>query len=50
MIDVFTTDFVNATLYVLAASAQKGEGNIIVNEKEFNDVWSGSSKTTDLFT
>ena len=42
--------FVNATLYVLAASAQKGEGNIIVNGEAFEDVWSGTTKTTDLFT
>ena len=42
--------FVNATLYVLASGAQKGEGNIIVNGKAFEDVWNGTSKTTDLFT
>ena len=43
------TDFDNVTLYILAAGAQKGEGNIVVNGKVFDDVWSGSSKTTDLF-
>ncbi|WP_458404439.1 DUF3344 domain-containing protein [Methanobrevibacter sp.] len=43
-------DVVNATLYVLAASAQAGEGNIIFNGEEFADVWSGTSSTTDLFT
>ncbi|WP_405290753.1 DUF3344 domain-containing protein, partial [Methanobrevibacter sp.] len=44
------TDFVNTTLYILAAGAQAGEGNIIFNGKEFTDVWSGTSKSTDLFT
>ena len=44
------TDYVNATLYVLAASAQAGEGNIIINGVEFADVWNGTSSTTDLFT
>ena len=42
--------FVNATLYVLASGAQKGEGNIVVNGKTFEDVWNGTTKTTDLFT
>ena len=37
-------------MYVLAASAQKGESNIIFNGVEFIDVWNGTSSTTDLFT
>ena len=50
VVNLSGTDFDNVTLYVLAAGAQKGEGNIVVNGKVFEDVWSGSSKTTDLFT
>ena len=38
----------NAKLYVFAAGAQAGEGNLIVNGEEFTDVWSGTSQTTDL--
>ena len=44
------TNINNATLYVLAASAQKGESNIIVNGRQYTDVWDGTSSTTDLFT
>ena len=50
VVNLSGTDFDNVTLYILAAGAQKGEGNIVVNGKVFEDVWSGSSKTTDLFT
>lgn len=49
-IGVDSTNITNATLYVLAASAQKGEGNIIVNGKVFENVWNGTSSTTDLFS
>ena len=49
VVNLSGTDFDNVTLYVLAAGAQQGEGNIVVNGKVFDDVWSGSSKTTDLF-
>ena len=49
VIEIDNQDVVNATLYVIAAGAQKGEGNIIFNGKEYADVWSGSSSTTDLF-
>ena len=40
---------VNATLYVFAASGQKGEGNIIFNDNVSSDVWSGSSNSANLF-
>ena len=50
VIDITNAGYENATLYVLAAGAQKGESNIIVNGKQFADVWSGTSSTTDLFT
>ena len=50
VVNLSGTDFDNVTLYILAAGAQQGEGNIVVNGKVFEDVWSGSSKTTDLFT
>ncbi len=39
-----------AKLYVLAASAQKGEGNIIFNGALNENVWNGTASTTDLFT
>jgi len=40
----------NATLYVFAAGAQKGEGNLIINDKSYSDVWSGTSQSFDTFT
>ena len=40
----------NATLYVFAASAQAGEGNIIVNNETYENVWNGSSYSFDTFT
>ncbi|WP_407415539.1 DUF3344 domain-containing protein [Methanobrevibacter sp.] len=46
-IDIEVADY--ADLYVFAASAQKGEGNLIVNGNVYEDVWAGSSKTTDVF-
>ena len=49
-ITVDTSEIVDATLYVLAASAQVGEGNIVFNGEKFVDVWSGTSSTTDLFS
>ena len=39
-----------ATLYVFAASAQSGEGNIVFNGDVYENVWSGTSSTTDLYT
>ena len=50
VIDANVGDVKNATMYILAAGAQKGESNIIVNGKVFEDVWDGTTKTTDLFT
>ncbi|WP_407423206.1 DUF3344 domain-containing protein [Methanobrevibacter sp.] len=40
----------NATLYVFAASAQKGEGNLIINDVNYTDVWSGTSNSFDTFS
>ena len=40
----------NATLYVFAASAQAGEGNIIVNDENYTDVWSGTSNSLEIFS
>ena len=42
-------DMLNAELYVFAASAQAGEGNLIVNGEEFTNVWSGSTNSTDSY-
>nr|WP_295612428.1 DUF3344 domain-containing protein [uncultured Methanobrevibacter sp.] len=39
----------NATLYVFAASAQSGEGNLMVNGKEYTDVWNGTSQSLEMF-
>ncbi|WP_295115931.1 DUF3344 domain-containing protein [uncultured Methanobrevibacter sp.] len=50
LIDVFTEDITNATLYIFAAGAQSGEGDIVFNNESYGDVWSGTSSTTDIFT
>ncbi|WP_297979359.1 DUF3344 domain-containing protein, partial [uncultured Methanobrevibacter sp.] len=42
-------DIKGAELYVFAASAQTGEGNIIVNGEEFANVWNGSSNSVDAY-
>ena len=47
---VNSKDTNNATLYIFAAGAQNGEGDIIFNGVTNTNVWSGSSKTTDLYT
>ena len=47
-IDVKTAD--TAKLYVFAASAQTGEGNIVFNGQTYENVWKGTSSTTDLYT
>ena len=39
----------NATLYVFAASAQAGEGNLIVNDEVKENVWSGTSNSFDIY-
>ncbi|MCQ2961267.1 MAG: DUF3344 domain-containing protein [archaeon] len=38
-------DILGADLHVFAASAQNGEGNLIVNDKTYENVWSGSSNS-----
>ncbi|MBO7519063.1 MAG: DUF3344 domain-containing protein [Methanobrevibacter sp.] len=38
-------DILGADLHVFAASAQAGEGNLIVNDKIYENVWSGSSNS-----
>nr|WP_295161912.1 DUF3344 domain-containing protein [uncultured Methanobrevibacter sp.] len=48
-IDVISKDVTDAALYVFASGAQSGEGNIIVNGKLAENVWNGTSKTTDLY-
>jgi hypothetical protein len=39
----------DATLYVFAASAQSGEGDMVINDKTYEDVWSGTSQTVNVF-
>ena len=47
--DVDTKDLINSTLIVFAASSQAGEGNIIVNNNPFENVWNGTSSSCDVF-
>ena len=37
-------------LYVFAASAQSGEGNLIINDKHYSNVWNGTTNSFDTFT
>ena len=39
----------SATLYVFAASAQAGEGDLKINGVTLSDVWSGTSQSFDTF-
>ena len=48
VLDVDLADnLLDAKLHVFAASAQPGEGNLIVNGVSYNDVWNGTSNTAD---
>ena len=38
-----------AKLYILAASAQASEGNIVFNGQTYENVWSGTSSSTELY-
>ena len=40
----------DAKLYIFAANAQDGGGDILFNEKLYENVWKGSSSSTGLFT
>ena len=44
-----STGNVGAKLYVFAAGAQKGEGNVIFNNQVNEDVWNGNSNSTNLY-
>lgn len=44
------TDEVNATFSIFAAGAQKGEGNLIFNGNEFEDVWNGTSNSVEAYS
>ena len=39
----------DATLYVFAANAQAGEGDIIINDETKENVWSGTSQTVEIY-
>ena len=41
-------NFFDTYLYVFAASAQKGEGNLIVNGELYENVWNGSSNSVNM--
>ena len=51
--NLLTVDLVDgisdAKLHVFAASGQSGEGNLIVNNKTFSDVWNGTSNSVDEY-
>ena len=40
---------ISSSLYVFAASAQAGEGNLIVNDASYDNVWSGSSNSVGQY-
>ena len=42
-------NIVGSSLYVFAASAQAGEGNLIVNDASYDNVWSGSSNSVSQY-
>ena len=42
-------EILSSQLYVFAASAQAGEGNLIVNNKTFTNVWNGTSNSVDAY-
>ena len=48
--DVESKNLLNSTLYIFAAGGESGEGNIIVNEAIFNNVWNKTSKSIDYYT
>lgn len=39
----------NAQLYVFAAGAQAGEGDLTVNDNLYTDIWKGTSQSVDVF-
>ncbi len=48
--DVEAENCINSTLYVFAAGAQSGEGNIVVNENAtFENVWNGTTSSLDYY-
>jgi hypothetical protein len=47
--NVNSTGNVDAKLYIFAAGAQKGEGNIMFNNKLYEDVWNGNTNSTGLY-
>ena len=49
MDDVESENLLNSTLYIFAAGGESGEGNIIVNEAIFNNVWNKTSKSIDYY-
>lgn len=49
LFDVDTKDVLNSTLYVFAASAQSGEGNIIFNGDADINVWNDSSNSLSVY-
>lgn len=47
--NVNSTGKLDAKLYIFAAGAQKGEGNVVFNNQLNEDVWNGNSNSTDLY-
>jgi hypothetical protein len=46
---VFSTVDGDATLYVFAAGAQAGEGDLVINGNTVSNVWSGTSSSFDTY-
>lgn len=50
VINVDLKNVVDAKLYVFAAGAQKGEGNIVFNEISKSNVWNGKAFTSEVYS
>lgn len=49
LFNVNSSGKLDAKLYVFAAGAQKGEGNLIFNNQLKEDIWEGNSNSTNLY-
>lgn len=49
-INVDMNNVKDAVLYVFATDAQKGDGNIIFNGKEYANVWNGKTFTSEVYS
>ena len=49
-INVNVDDVAGAKLYVFAIDAQKGDSNIIFNDKTYKDVWDGDMNSVEMYS